>query len=191
MDLLSKDEFQVQLHRHLAQIKSGKLFIYPTDTIYGIGCDATNAEAVLQVRQLKERPEAPFSVIAPSKEWIRQCCTLTSLAEEWVDKLPGPYTLILPLRSPTCVAPAVLGDVKTLGVRMPKHWTAKIAEALDLPIVTTSVNKVGKEFLTNPTQLSAEFRDGVVFCIDEGELGGKPSTVINLTGDAIEIVHRK
>ena len=191
MNVLSKDEFQVQLRRRLVQIKGGNLFIYPTDTIYGIGCDATNSEAVAQIRQLKERPKAPFSVIAPSKAWIQQCCALTTLAEEWVGKLPGPYTLILPLRDPLCIAPGVLGDAKTLGVRMPKHWTAKIAEELNLPIVTTSVNKSGKEFLTNPTQLSADFRDGVAFCIDEGELNGKPSMVINLTGDAIEIVHRK
>ena len=191
MDLLSKDEFLLQKDRRISQLENGKLFIYPTDTIYGIGCDATNATAVQKIRELKDRPTAPFSVIAPSKEWILENCTCPPLVEEWVSKLPGPYTLVLNPENPDCVSPAVFGDAETLGVRIPKHWIAKIVAELGKPIVTTSVNKVGKEFLTDLAKLSAEFRDSVAFCIDEGEKNGKPSTVINLTGGAVEVVHRK
>lgn len=191
MDLLSKDEFQLQRTRRLSEIRNGVLFIYPTDTIYGIGCDATNAAAVQRIRALKDRPTNPFSVIAPSKEWIRENCDVMPLAEKWIAKLPGPYTLVLPLRNPSCVAQEVLGDVTTLGVRIPKCWTTKIAEELGTPIVTTSVNKAGKEFLTDPEQLAPEFRDAVAFCIDEGLLKGRPSTVINLAGEEVEVVDRK
>lgn len=190
MDLLSRDEFHLQRTRRLAQLKQGALFIYPTDTIYGIGCDSTHAEAVQRIRELKDRPAAPFSVMAPSKEWIAANCAVSPMAAEWIAKLPGPYTLVLPLRN-SCVAQEVLGNATTLGIRIPKYWTAKIAEELGTPIVTTSVNRVGKEFLTDPEQLSPAFRDQVAFCISEGPLQGKPSTVINLAGEGVEVVHRK
>lgn len=188
---LSKDEFQVAQARCLAKLKAGALFIYPTDTIYGIGCDATHAKAVQRIRDLKERPDAPFSVIAPSKDWIRQHCEVSALAEEWIEKLPGPYTLVFALKDSSAVAQSVLGDATTLGIRIPKHWTSRIAEELGVPIVTTSVNKVGKEFLTDPEQLTPEFRDAIAFCIDEGPLKGKPSTVVKLTGESVEVVYRK
>ena len=76
MDLLSKDEFLLQQDRRLAQLEQGKLFIYPTDTIYGIGCDATNADAVKLIREIKKREEKPLLIISPSLDWIKDNCIL-------------------------------------------------------------------------------------------------------------------
>ena len=75
-------------------IKHGAVFIYPTDTIYGLGCDATNEESVKKIKELKYRDkDKPMSVIAPSVDWIKEHCEVT---DEMIEKyLPGPYTLLL------------------------------------------------------------------------------------------------
>ena len=90
----------------------GAVFIHPTDTIYGIGCNAEVSSAVRKVRQLKARATNPFSVIAPSLEWINENCVVTKEADEWLEKLPGPYTLILKLKN-NCVARSVNSGLNT------------------------------------------------------------------------------
>ena len=69
MHTLSKEEFTTEKHIYFSKIKEGALFIHPTDTIYGIGCDATNHETVYKARETKQRYTRPFSVIAPSKDF--------------------------------------------------------------------------------------------------------------------------
>ncbi|HLC66564.1 MAG TPA: L-threonylcarbamoyladenylate synthase [Candidatus Nanoarchaeia archaeon] len=186
MDFLSPEEFRVQETRRLTQIADGALFIYPTDTIYGIGCDATNQIAVMKIRELKQRPDNPFSIIAPNKAWIPQHCHLTPLATEWLAKLPGPYTLILE-KHRDAVAPAVTAK-PTLGIRIPNHWIAEIAEKLGKPIVTTSVNISGQESLTDLQQLPQSFKTTLAFAIDEGPLRGMPSRVIDVSSDEVRVL---
>ena len=74
------------------QIKSGAIFIYPTDTVYGLGCNAEDIRAVKKLRQIKGT-DHPFSVIAPSKQWIQD--RLNVKFPEFLEKLPGPVTLIM------------------------------------------------------------------------------------------------
>ncbi|UCG94990.1 MAG: Sua5/YciO/YrdC/YwlC family protein, partial [archaeon] len=81
-------------------VLQGSVFIHPTDTIYGLGCDATRYNSVIRIRQIKQREQKPFSVIAPSKEWILENCVV---GEADLTRLPGPYTLILKLKQ-KCVA---------------------------------------------------------------------------------------
>ena len=98
MTTVNKDEYNVNKSRILKQIKEGAVFIHPTDTIYGIGCDATNEAAVDKVRDAKQRKDLPFNIIAPSRDWVRANCEVDQEAEEWLAKLPGPYTIILKLK---------------------------------------------------------------------------------------------
>ena len=99
MQILTKAELYLRKEFFLRAFKNS-LFIYPTDTIYGVGCDALNGVLVDRIRDLKGRYDLPFSVIAPSKEWIREQCVIDERAQEWLDKLPGPYTLILKMKNP-------------------------------------------------------------------------------------------
>jgi L-threonylcarbamoyladenylate synthase len=156
----------------LGKIRNGAVFISPTDTIYGLSCDARNGESVSRLRKLKGRDDKPLSIWVPSKQWIQDNCDASNL-----DKLPGPYTLILPLLTAS-VASEVNPGLNTIGVRIPDHWFSKIVEKLGFPLVTTSVNKVGKEHMTSLENGDKEILDAVDFVIYEGEKSGEPSTII-------------
>ena len=96
MRVLSKEEFEKEKDIiRTSLIEDSPVFIYPTDTIYGLGCNASNKEAVEKIRAIKERKSNPFSVVVPSKEWIDENCIINENAKDWIKRLPGPYTLIL------------------------------------------------------------------------------------------------
>lgn len=170
----------------LKRIRNGLVFIYPTDTIYGIGCDATNYRAVERVRKAKQSDKRPYSVIAPSKEWISKNCIVD---KKWLKKLPGPYTLILKLKNKRCVARNITGN-DALGVRIPDNWSASIARDLKRPIITTSANLQGEAYMTKLQDLSEALIKHIDLIIYEGEKRGRPSTLINLTKDNPAIIKR-
>lgn len=172
MKVYSKKDINKEV---IEEISKGAVFIYPTDTIYGIGCDATNDRAVKRVRKMKGRAAKPFSVIAPSIDWIKENCSLTNNAKAWLLKLPGPYTLIINLKRKAVCAQTNSG-LKNLGIRIPDHWISDIAAKLGKPIVTTSVNLEGKPPATKLEQLE---KFEVDFIIYEGEKEGKPSTLVD------------
>ena len=165
----------------LTALRSGHIVVYPTDTVYGIGCDATNERAVERVYAIKGRGAKPVSVIAPSLAWIRAHCSIPAYAEEWLAKLPGPYTLILTLKDKSCVAATVLQGRTALGVRIPAHACSEVVTQFGKPVVTTSANPSGEPVVTRvvpkPHWLPVD-----VVVIDGGELGGTASTVIDCTG---------
>ena len=190
MRVLNKDEYHLKKQEILAQIRLGAVFIYPTDTIYGIGANALNNDAVKRVREAKGRYAMPFSVIAPSKEWIKENCVINKDAEKWLGKLPGPYTFILKLKNPDAVEQNVNSRLDTLGVRIPKHWITEIAKELNVPIVTTSANLTGKSFMTSLENLDNDINSKVDFILYEGEIKGNPSTIVDFTKDGVEIKER-
>ncbi len=124
-------------------MRRGKIFIYPTDTIYGLGCNALVDNTVVRIRELKRREKKPFSVIVPSKEWIHENCMINGQGEELLAMLPGAYTLIVRLRKMDCVSSTVALGRDTLGVRIPDHWISSVIKELGVPFVTTSVNISG------------------------------------------------
>lgn len=188
MKILTRDEVNVNKEVIFEVIKNGTIFIHPTDTIYGIGCNATKKEFVDEVREIKGRQNMPFSVIAPSKEWIRKNCVVNEEAERWLKKLPGPYTLIL--KSKNKVARNVAPGLETMGVRIPEHWFSRLVEELGFPIVTTSANKSGGDFMTSLEDLDDEIEERIEFIIYEDEKHGKPSKIIDLTGNKITVKER-
>ena len=188
MRILNFDEFKLEKDSIIQSIMDGAVFIYPTDTIYGIGCNAQIQGSVKKIRELKLRATNPFSVIAPSIEWIEENCVVAKDAEEWLGKLPGPYTLILKFKS-SCVAKEVNPGLKTLGIRIPKHWISKVAAEADVPIVTTSVNRSSEDYMTSLDDIDYTIMGSVDFILYEGRKEGKPSKIIDLT-DKIEIIER-
>jgi len=181
MQIIYKEEFVPHREEVLSAIVRGDTFIYPTDTIYGLGCNALLPEAVRKIREIKKRDEAkPLSVIAPSKEWILKYCEIGD--ERQLDRLPGPYTLILKKKPDCPVAPEINFTDDTIGVRIPKHWFTELVEQAGVPFVTTSVNFSGGSFMKKFSDIPEEISALADYCIYEGEKKGVPSTKINIAG---------
>jgi L-threonylcarbamoyladenylate synthase len=166
--------------RVLNGVRNGELFIYPTDTIYGLGCNALDSNAVTKLRKAKQNHAVALSVIAPSKEWVQENCHVTKEAEQWLEKLPGPHTLMLKLKNPAAVAPEVHVGTGKIGVRIPNHWFNKVPAALDIPVVVSSANVSGKAYMTKLEDLDRELRENVDFILDEGPKDNQAGQVVNL-----------
>ncbi|MBN1502770.1 threonylcarbamoyl-AMP synthase [Candidatus Woesearchaeota archaeon] len=179
MRVITKDELKQEKTKFLRLFKKS-IFIYPTDTIYGIGCNAKEGLLVNKIRDIKNRVDQPFSVIAPSKAWILDNCIVDKHGKQYLRKLPGPYTLVLKLKKKNCISKSINAKRDTLGVRIPKHWFSNIVAQLKIPIVTTSVNKSGEEFMTSLEDLDPGIKRSVDFIIYEGVKRGKPSTIVRL-----------
>ena len=185
MKTITKKEFLEKSEFYLNEIKSGKIFIYPTDTIYGIGCNALNGSSIDKIREIKKRDSKPMSIIVPSINWIEKNCFVENNKE--LKKLPGPYTFIVELKNKDSVSKQeLIGDLKGLGVRIPDNWFSKWISKNNLVFVTTSVNISGEPHLINPEELKEEIKDKVDYLISDGSLTGKSSTIIDLrTGNVL------
>lgn len=190
MRVLTKDEFLLEKAKFIKEIRNGAKFIHPTDTIYGIGCSVLNSEAVNEVREMKQRRFMPFSVMAPSKEWILENCEIDKKAEEWIGKLPGTYTLILTLKNKDAIVPEVNNSLRTVGVRIPDHWFTEFVADLGIPIITTSANVVGENFMTSLDNIDERIKSHCDFIIYEGEKKGSPSTIVDLSKKDPSITER-
>lgn len=176
MRVLSKEDVLKRKNSVMREIREGAVFIYPTDTIYGIGCVADNDSSVKRVREIKARDKRPFSVIVPSLDWIKGHCVLSDAAKRWLLKLPGPYTLVLPLKG-HCVSVSANMGLNSLGVRIPDHWVSNLVGKLGKPLITTSVNVSGENAGTTLLDLQ---RFDVDFIIFEGVLDNPPSIIVDL-----------
>lgn len=166
----------------IATLKNGGIIAYPTDTIYGLGCDIFNKEAVKKIYQLKKREaKKPMSIICSDLKDISQYAIIPDSAFAIMKKtLPGPYTYILKARNK--LPPTFLAKNKTVGVRIPDNKIClEIVKALGAPIISTSLNISGQEILTSPSQLSKEMKNKIDIIIDSGALPQEPSSVIDLT----------
>lgn len=189
MKILSKKEFNRKEKFYLKEIENGKIFVYPTDTIYGIGCDATNSDAIKKIRAIKQRDEKPFSIIAPDKKWIENNCIINPAAKKWINKLPGPYTLILELKN-NFLPKEINNGMKTIGIRIPDNWFAKAIEKTKKPFVTTSVNLTGEKPMAKMEDLSNSIKSKVDYLIYEGPKENNPSMIVKLIDDKEEAIKR-
>jgi tRNA threonylcarbamoyl adenosine modification protein (Sua5/YciO/YrdC/YwlC family) len=190
MQVLTKTEVDRKQEVLLKKLRDGAVFVYPTDTIYGIGCHANHDQAVRKVRDIKQRPDKPFSVIAPSKQWIYQNFEIDEKAESWISRLPGPYTLILRPKSKDIVASSVHPDNNTLAVRMPDHWIHGFVRALGEPVITPSANISGQEPMTSVENIDPAIKSKIDFIFDDGEKKGRPSKLVDLTGEEEKVIVR-
>jgi L-threonylcarbamoyladenylate synthase len=178
--IITKAKYEENKHFYLDLILKGATFIFPSDTIYGIGCLASNSKAIKKIRKWKQRPTQPFQIYAPSKIWIKEN---TKLQKKYLDLLPGKYTFIT-TRKKRDFAKEVNYTKDELGVRMPNHWISDIVRNLKVPIAATSVNVHGEKPMTALKDLNPLFK--VDFIIKEGTLNNSPSTMIDArTGECL------
>lgn len=156
----------------IRSIIDGSIFIYPTDTVYGLGCSALKEERCKKINEIKKR-DKPLSIIAPSKRWIRNN---TYMSEEDIAKLPGSITILTECKE-NIVASTVNNGSNIIGVRMIDHWFQSLVTSANIPFVTTSANITGKETVENVRKMSEDLIEEVDLVIDDGDLKAEPSKV--------------
>lgn len=181
-----------EIQRVVNVLRKGGLVIYPTDTVYGLGCDITNTKALEKIARIKgiKLTKANWSFICADlsnlSDYVRQIDTATFKILK--RSLPGPYTFILPGNNNL---PKDFKKKKTVGIRIPDNSTAKaIVEALGNPIVSTSIHDEDEvlEYTTDPELIYEKWQKLVDIVIDGGYGGNIGSTIIDLSDGEPEVI---
>ena len=173
-------------------LKKGGIIIYPTDTVYGLGCDITNAKAVEKIARIKgikvDKSNFPFicNDLSHLSDYVKQIDTPTYKLLKRA--LPGPYTFILPGSKSL---PKVFKKKKTVGIRIPNNNIVRaIVEALGNPIISTSIHDEDDviEYTTDPELIFEKWKHLVDGVIDGGFGDNLASTIIDLTDSIPKII---
>lgn len=175
-----------KISKVVEMLQQGGVIIYPTDTIYGIGCDLMNKRAVERLCQIEN--------IRPQKMNLSFICNDLSHIAEYVKRidtpafkilkklLPGPFTFIFDSNSNV---PKILGvNKKTVGIRIPNHAIpVEIVKLLGNPLITSSIkdDDLIKEYTTDPEEIYEDFKNKVDLVISGGQGGNVPSTIIDFS----------
>lgn len=177
------------INKAVEVLKSGGVIIYPTDTVYGIGCDIFNREALERVYYIKQDAGTKlFSFICPNLKDIAKYARVSDYAYKTMKKLlPGPYTFVLPAAKE--VPKKLWTKRETVGIRVPDNNIAlELAKEMGNPIVSTSVTKRNGELLYNPEEIKLLFENQVDLMLASGTLDGQPSSIVDLSGEEPEVI---
>ncbi len=172
-------------------LHSGGVIIYPTDTVYGLGCSIDNKSAIEKIHLIKQqRTDKPFSFVCSDLTHISEYAHVSNTAFRIMKRLiPGPYTFILPAQRMKHLPRILVSKRKTVGIRVPASpTTMALVQALGNPILSTSVTSREGEVLHDPDEIADQFRNRVEMILDGGPLVSEQSTVVDLTGEEPEIV---
>lgn len=181
------------LETALQRLQEGGVIVYPTDTAYGLGVDATNRDAVSKIFQIKQRELGkPLPVIVSDIEQAQRCVDITDVGNRLGQMFwPGALTLVMPSRDQKLSN--ILGGIVEMGVRVPNHtWSRQIAQLLEGPITSTSANASGKPAEYSVEGVIKSLGDGiniVDLIVDGGNLKQSPvSTIVRYDVGSYEIV---
>lgn len=183
---MSTEDINAEVHNAFEVIKNGGIILYPTDTVWGIGCDASNAEAVSKIYALKRREETKSMIVLMNAEKMMYSVfkDIPEVAWQIMDLSEKPTTLILD--NPRNVAPNLIAPDKTLGIRMVKEpFCFKLMERMKKPLVSTSANISGMPTPNSFKEISRDILDGVDYIVNlqHNKVAAKPSTIIKLGND--------
>lgn len=181
---------QMRLIRRAVEIlRSGGIIIYPTDTVYGMGCDLFNKKGIERIYEIQRRDrKQPLSFICADLKDISRYARVSDDAYKIMKRLlPGPYTFILD--ASRAVPKIILPKRQTTGIRIPNNRICQtlIAE-MGSPVISTSVKDGEGELLSDPRIIEEFFGKRVDMIIDGGIIAAAPSSVISLLNDRVEII---
>lgn len=183
------------LQRCINILKEGGLIVAPSDTVYGLVCDATNDSAVQKLVRVKNRPcGKPISVFCDGFEMVEALVETTPHKKLLEKLLPGPFTVILP--SKHSVSPLLESERKTLGIRFTSYpFIQKLVHLYGKPLTATSANISGRSPHYEPkafiNELSADKKLLIDYVVDVGKLPhNKPSTIVDLTGSSVRLLRK-
>jgi L-threonylcarbamoyladenylate synthase len=182
-----------KIHKAVEIMKEGGIILYPTDTIWGIGCDATNEEAIKKIYKLKKRVETQsMLVLVENERMLQNIVEVSSLAWDLIDLSEKPTTIIYD--DPKNVAKNIIADDNTLGVRLIEPiFLKQLIGKLKSPIVSTSANISGAPSPRNFEDISEDIKNGVDYILDikVDSKTSKSSCIIKLTKDSKITIIRK
>lgn len=181
------------LKKAVMVLRSGGIILYPTDTIWGLGCDATNPDAVQKIYNLKKRSETKSMLVLLDSSAKLQAYidVVPDIAWDLIDLTTKPLTIIYP--GAKSLAPNLISEDKTIGIRITEEeFSRKLCEMFRKPIVSTSANVSGETSPASFSEISKEIKDGVDYVVSyrQNETApAKPSSIIKLgIGNQIEII---
>ena len=185
---------QREIDKVIEVLRNGGIVIYPTDTLYALGCDALNVRAVEKICALKGiNPQRNnLSIICYDLSDISEYAKVDTTTFKLMRKnLPGPFTFIL---NTTSTLPKIYKNRKTVGIRVPdNNLIRELVTQLGNPIMTTSLNGdeyEGDEYRTDPELIHEKWANIVDIVVDGGEGELEPSTIVDCTGDMPEITRQ-
>ena len=183
LEILEKNVNQRYIDQVVETLKEGGLIIYPTDTVYALGCDALNNQAI---ERICSRQEMNLSIICDDISQVAQYAKFDNTQFRLMkSNLPGPFTFILPALSKL---PKAFKGRRTVGIRIPDNEIAlAIVRTLGGPILTTSVPGDDEDYRCEPGLMAEAFESKVDIVIDSGRGQLLPSTIVDCTGSEPEI----
>jgi L-threonylcarbamoyladenylate synthase len=183
---MNTPDINTEVHNAFEVIKNGGIILYPTDTVWGIGCDATNPEAVKKIYALKQREESKSMIVLMNggRMLYNVFKDVPEVAFQIMDLTDKPTTLILD--NPRNVAPNIIAEDKTLGVRLVKEpFCFKLMERMKKPLVSTSANVSGMPTPNSFKEIDHHILDGVDYIVNlhQDKIAAKPSTIIKIGND--------
>ena len=192
--LYEKNNSQRDLDRIVQTLEDGGIIIYPTDTMYAIGCHALKERAIERICKLKgiDPRKNSLSIICYDLSNISEYAKIDNRTFKLMKRnLPGPFTFILNSGSRL---PKIFKNRKEVGIRIPDHAVIReICQLLDAPILTTTLplsDGEDIEYITNPELIEEKFENEVDLIIDGGIGGMEPSTIVNCTEGEAEIIRQ-
>lgn len=186
--IYEKNPSERELKRVVEALERDELIVYPTDSVYAVGCSLRSPRAIERLRRIKG--EGEFSVLFSSISQVAEYCRVDNAAFRILKRnLPGPFTFILPASSR--VPEKALAKRRTIGVRIPDNAIPRaIVEALGCPLVTTSVkdDDDAEEYTTDPELIHERYGRDVALVVDGGIGERIPTAIVDLTGDEPEIL---
>ncbi|HMU42673.1 MAG TPA: L-threonylcarbamoyladenylate synthase [Ignavibacteriaceae bacterium] len=179
------------INKAIERLKTGGVIIYPTDTIYGLGCNIYEKSALERIFSIKrETGTKLLSFVCADLKDISKYALVSDYAYRVMKRLlPGPYTFILPAAKQ--VPKKLWSKRKTIGIRVPDNPIAlKLTQELGNPLISTSVTNRKGEVLSDPFEIKNIFNSQVDLMLASGKLVGDPSSIIDLSGESPEIIRK-
>lgn len=188
-------EFTNDLNKALEVLRTGGVLLYPTDTIWGIGCDATNAEAVARIYRIKQREDSKSMLVLLENPNLLNSYVdeVPEIAWQLIDVADKPMTIIYP--GAKNLAPNLIAADRSIGIRITAEpFAEELIRRFRKPIVSTSANISGQPSPQNFSEISEEIRKAVDYIVEyrQDEMGkAHPSSILKVgTGGEIEIIRK-
>lgn len=183
---------QLRLIRKVIEVlENGGIIAYPTDTVYGLGCDLFNPEAIRKIYRLKKMEgKKPLSFICADLKDISRYAFVSNYAYKMMKKLlPGPYTFIL--KATKLVPKIAMTKQNTVGIRIPDNKIClTLVKELGHPIISTSVYKPDETLYSDPAEIEERFGKQLDLVIDGGVIVAEHSSIIDLTDEFPKVIRK-